>query len=94
MAPEKLTRAEVLKALKYCSDPSNLSCREECPMYSYAPELSDTRCMEALMEIAIPFVQESAPATIQTDNGLIGGIMGHYKKPLVTISISEMEETE
>lgn len=94
MYPEKLTRAEVLKALKYCSDPSNISCLAACPMYGFAPELENSRCMAALMEIAIPFVKESVPATVQTDTGLIGGIMGHYKKPLVTISISEMEETE
>lgn len=84
---------DLLKALALCASDGN-KCRE-CPLFN------DNGCGNTLKNWALYYLKQATEKTrlevrapLNPSPDLIGGIMGHYKKPLVTISISEMEETE
>lgn len=97
-----MTLEEVIQVASMCVKGEDSTCSiKGCPLYNRDD------CRRHLFGCAVTYLSmyragvslggssplgNSPPLNPSPD--LIGGIMGHYKKPLVTISISEMEETE
>lgn len=75
----KMTKEQLVKALRECIG-SN-AC-DSCPFLD-----AGCYCRDQMIRAAADYIEESTP-------GVIGDIMGHYKKPLVTISFQEMEDGE
>lgn len=83
----KMTKEQIVKALRGCI--GTVTC-VVCP-FKGAPE----GCREELIKTAADYIERTAIPTnakLESAPGVIGEIMGHYKKPLVTISFQEMEE--
>lgn len=76
----KMTKEQIVKALRGCNVPE-AAC-DSCPFHD-----AKCYCRNQLIRAAADYIEESTP-------GVIGDIMGHYKKPLVTISFQEMEDGE
>lgn len=97
-----MTLEEVIRIASMCAKGRGSECRNnECPLYSVdyciRKLLGNAVTYLSMYQKGIPLGDSTRPeihAPLNPSPDLIGGIMGRYKKPLVTISISEMEETE
>lgn len=84
----KMTKEQLVKALRACGSPG-IECGD-CPFMR-----AQEGCREKLIRAAAHYIERTAIPTnakLELTPGVIGEIMGHYKKPLVTISFQEMEE--
>ena len=85
-----MTKEQIVKAMWGCVS-THFVC-VACP-FKGAPE----GCREKMIKTAADYIERTAIPTnakIESTPGVIGEIMGHYKKPLVTISFQEMEDGE
>lgn len=86
----KMTKEQIVKALRACVSPC-IECRD-CPFRG-----AEKGCRKEMMEAAADYIERTVfptNAKIEETPGVLGEIMGHYKKPLVTISFQEMEDGE
>ena len=93
-----MTRERLITAIEKCLEKSKY-CDKYCPLYS----IND--CGRFMKEAMLNFLKEQPTATPEAAQAtpeavqapgpdLIGSVMRQFKKPIITISISDMEDSQ
>lgn len=80
-----MTREQIAEILERCVTEEEEGC-VGCPL------IEDSECNRTIQKEMLRLIHEKS--AVQEAPGLVGEILGHFKKPLVNISFQEMEETE
>lgn len=86
-----MTRETLIKTLEHCLTDDKF-CDDTCPLFRRAD------CRHVIYQEALRLLKEQPTATLEAVQApgpdLIGSVMRQFKKPIITISISDMEDSQ